>query len=101
MAVSSLHQPARPLPNCAIHGRTWSGGAPIVMAWVDVKTGSGIIASTGSGRCDFKDRDRSCEIPPNALKSSQRAGFTKREIRHKRPRIPWHYPCRTGGGRVL
>ena len=48
--ASQLYQPARPLPICAIHGHTCSGGASMVMAWVDVKIGSGIIASTGSGR---------------------------------------------------
>ena len=44
--ASQLYQPARPPPICAIHGHTCSGGASIVMAWVDVKIGSGIIAST-------------------------------------------------------
>jgi len=34
----------------AIHGQTWSGAASIVMAWVEVKRGSGTIASTGSSR---------------------------------------------------
>jgi hypothetical protein len=48
--VSQLYHPARPAPICAIHGQTWSGAASIVMAWVDVKSGTGTIASTGSGR---------------------------------------------------
>jgi len=48
--ASQLYQPARPLPICAIHGHTCSGGALMVMAWVDVKMGSEIIASTGSER---------------------------------------------------
>jgi hypothetical protein len=48
--ASQLYQPARPLPICAIHGHTCSGGALMVMAWVDVKIESGIIASTRSGR---------------------------------------------------
>ena len=37
--ASQLYQPARPLPICAIHGHTCSGGASMVMAWVDVKMG--------------------------------------------------------------
>jgi hypothetical protein len=44
--ASQLYQPARPPPICAIHRQTRSGGASMVMAWVDVKIGSGIIAST-------------------------------------------------------
>jgi len=48
--ASQLYQPARPLPICAIHGQTCSGVASIVMAWVDMKRGSGIMASTGSVR---------------------------------------------------
>jgi hypothetical protein len=48
--ASQLYQPARPAPICGIHGHTASGGASIVMAWVDVKIASGTIASTGSGR---------------------------------------------------
>ena len=38
---SQLYQPARPPPICAIHGQTCSGGALIVMAWVDVKIAVG------------------------------------------------------------
>src|SRR5512132_1626962 len=45
-----LYQPARPPPICAIHGQTCSGGASMVMAWVDVNSASGIIVSTRSGR---------------------------------------------------
>ena len=48
--ASQLYQPARPLPICAIHGHTCSGGALMVMAWVEVKMESEIIASTGSER---------------------------------------------------
>ena len=48
--ASQLYQPARSLPICTIHGHTRSGGASMVMAWVDVKMASGIIASTGSGQ---------------------------------------------------
>ena len=48
--ASQLYQPPRPAPICAIHGHTASGGASMVMAWVEVKIGSGTIASTGSGR---------------------------------------------------
>ena len=48
--ASQLYHPARPAPICAIHGQTCSGGASMVMAWVDVNSGSGMIRSTGSGR---------------------------------------------------
>src|SRR6476661_2236610 len=48
---SQLYHPARPAPICAIQGQTASGGASMVMAWVDVKIGSGTIPSAGSGRC--------------------------------------------------
>ena len=48
--ASQLYHPARPAPICAIHGHTRSAGASIVIAWVDVKMGSRIRASTGSGR---------------------------------------------------
>src|SRR6188768_1366669 len=47
--ASQLYQPARPAPICAIHGQTCSGGASIVIACVEAKIGSGIIASTGNG----------------------------------------------------
>jgi hypothetical protein len=48
--ASQLYDPARQAPICAIHGQTCSGGASIVMACVDVKSESGTMASTGSGR---------------------------------------------------
>src|SRR6185436_3704384 len=48
--ASQLYQPARPAPICAIHGHTDSGGASIVIACVESKSGAGTSASTGSGR---------------------------------------------------
>src|SRR5262245_23088861 len=48
--TSQLYPPARPPPMCAIHGQTRSGGALIVIAWVDVKIGSGTIPSVVSER---------------------------------------------------
>jgi hypothetical protein len=48
--ASQLYHPARPAPICAIHGQTRSGGASIVMACVDLKRASGIMASTEKAR---------------------------------------------------